>query len=144
MHQRNPLLPTASIESLLPAKEAVTLGHMVGSVEGQEWGTQQSQGGTAELRSAVRFPLQIPVTVFAGDETLEATTVDISANGVLFVTTTVLPLQMQVQFTLKMPAEAMGTTVDVIVHCGGRVVRCTSSGDLTRIAAMIDEYYFSQ
>lgn len=117
---------------------------MVGSAEGTVWGTQQSQSEAVELRSAVRFPLRIPVTVFADNRKLDATTVDISATGILFVTNESLPLQMQVQFSMKMPAKAMGTAVDVIVNCVGRVVRCTSSGECTRIAAVIDEYYFSQ
>ena len=117
---------------------------MVGSAEGSGYDLPQSKVGAAELRNAVRFPLQIPIRIFAGDLTLDATTVDISATGILFEAKQVLPLQMKVQFTMKMPAQAMGTTVDVIVNCSGRVVRCTSSGECTRIAAVIDEYYFSQ
>lgn len=117
---------------------------MVGSAEEAVYAAPDTQTGSVELRSSVRFPLQIPVTIFAGELMLEATTVDISATGLLFETNRVLPLQMQVQFTMKMPAKAMGTTVDVIVNCGGRVVRCTSSGECMRIAAVIDEYYFSQ
>ncbi len=102
------------------------------------------QAGGAELRNAVRFPLQIPVRIFAEGMELDAMTENISATGVLFVIDRPLPLQMQVRFTMKMPAEAMGTPVDVVVHCGGRVVRCTSSGACTQAAAVIDEYYFSQ
>ncbi len=107
-------------------------------------GPVDQKGEGAELRNAVRFPLRIPVTIFAEGVQLEAVTENISATGVLFVVDRPLPLQMQVRFTMKMPAEAMGTPVDVVVHCGGRVVRCTSSGVCTQAAAVIDEYYFSQ
>ncbi len=113
---------------------------------GSETGDQatDTQTGGAELRNAVRFPLHIPVRIFAEGMELDATTENISATGVLFIVDRPLPLQLQVRFTMKMPAEAMGTPVDVVVHCGGRVVRCTSSGGCTQAAAMIDEYYFSQ
>ncbi len=98
----------------------------------------------AELRSAVRFPLAIPVTIeFDGDQ-LEAMTENISATGVLFVVDRPLPLQKHVRFVMKMPKEAMGTPADVVVNCGGRVVRCTTSSGCTRVAAVIDEYYFTQ
>jgi hypothetical protein len=102
------------------------------------------QTGGSELRNAVRFPLVIPVKIDAGGEQIEATTENISATGVLFVVDRPLPLKMQVRFTMKMPGEAMGTPADVVVNCGGRVVRCTTSGGCTRAAAVIDEYYFSQ
>jgi hypothetical protein len=102
------------------------------------------QAGGSELRNAVRFPLVIPVTIDADGEEIEATTENISATGVLFVVDRPLPLKMRVRFTMKMPGQAMGTPVDVVVNCGGRVVRCTTSGGCTRAAAVIDEYYFSQ
>jgi len=102
------------------------------------------QTGPSELRNAVRFPLVIPVTIDADGQEIEAMTENISATGVLFVVNRPLPLQIPVRFTMKMPGEAMGTPVDVVVNCGGRVVRCTTSGGCTRAAAVIDEYYFSQ
>jgi hypothetical protein len=116
-----------------------------------EMGDQKTEGyssktpvGGAELRNAVRFPLHIPVKIYAGDMQLDAMTENISATGVLFLVDRSLPVNMEVRFSMKMPAEAMGTPVDVLVHCGGRVVRCTSSGGCTQVAAVIDEYYFSQ
>ncbi len=71
-------------------------------------------------------------------------TENISATGILFKLDQSLPLQLQLSFTMKMPADEMGTPVDVVVHCVGRVVRCTTSEQSTWAAAVIDEYYFSQ
>ncbi len=102
------------------------------------------QTGGAELRNAVRFPLVIPVMIEAEGRQIEGTTENISATGVLFVVDHPLPVETQLRFTMKMPGQAMGTPVDVVVNCGGRVVRCTTSGGCTRAAAVIDEYYFSQ
>jgi len=121
--------------------EAVTLGHIMIQ---QTPDTGATQAAGIELRSAVRFPLVMPVKIEADGQIIEAMTENISATGVLFVVDQPLALQKQVRFTLKMPGEAMGTPVDVVVNCSGRVVRCTTSGGCTRAAAVIDEYYFSQ
>lgn len=98
----------------------------------------------AELRNAVRFPLRIPLRLFTAQGEVAAETENISATGVAFTVDKPLALQTAVRFTMKMPAEAMGTPTDVVVHCAGRVVRCTPSAECTRAAAVIDEYYFSQ
>jgi hypothetical protein len=98
----------------------------------------------AELRNAVRFPLRIPLRVFTPWGELAAVTENISATGVAFLADTAIEVQTVVRFTLKMPAETMGTPQDVVVHCAGRVVRCTSGAECSRAAAVIDEYYFSQ
>ena len=116
---------------------------MQGNAEKGDQPVPDTKGGS-ELRNAVRFPLHIPVKIFADGMELEAMTVNISATGILFIVDRELPLQLQLRFTMKMPAEAMGTPVDVVVHCSGRVVRCTSSGESMQAAAMIDEYHFSQ
>jgi PilZ domain len=105
---------------------------------------QAKADAPVELRNAVRFPLQIPLRLFTADGELAATTENISATGVAFTLARPLEVQTQVRFTMKMPAEAMGTPTDVVVHCTGRVVRCNTSETCWRAAAVIDEYYFSQ
>jgi PilZ domain len=97
-----------------------------------------------ELRNAVRFPLRIPLRLFTATGEIAAVTENISATGVAFELARPLDVQTQVRFTMKMPAEAMGTPTDVVVHCTGRVVRCNTSETCWRAAAVIDEYYFSQ
>jgi hypothetical protein len=98
----------------------------------------------AELRNAVRFPLRIPLRVFTDRGEIAAVTENISATGIAFLADTTLEVQAAVRFSLKMPAETMGTPHDVVVHCAGRVVRCIAGAECSRAAAVIDEYYFSQ
>src|SRR6476660_5848538 len=105
---------------------------------------QAKADAPVELRNAVRFPLQIPLRLFTATGEIAAMTENISATGVAFTLPRPLEVQTQVRFTMKMPAEAMGTPTDVVVHCTGRVVRCNTSDTCWRAAAVIDEYYFSQ
>jgi hypothetical protein len=100
-----------------------------------------------ELRAAVRFPLVVPITITTEWGDLPAVTENISANGVLFEIATSLVVGSTVGFTIAMPAEAMGTPTDVVLHCTGRVVRCTPDVrpevKTTHVAAVIDKYHFS-
>jgi PilZ domain len=97
-----------------------------------------------ELRAAVRFPLCIPITITTEAGEVSATTVNISANGVLFEKMmSPLHLGSPVSFTIPMPAEAMGTPADVVVRCTGRIVRSVQGENGWQAAAVIDKYYFS-
>ena len=100
-----------------------------------------------ELRAAVRFPLCVPITVCTDLGEVPAVTENISANGVLFEIATALAVGSIVSFAIAMPAEAMGTPTDVVLHCTGRVVRCTPDVKpevkTTHVAAVIDKYHFS-
>jgi ABC-type transport system involved in cytochrome c biogenesis permease component len=96
-----------------------------------------------ELRAAVRFPLCVPITISTETGDLQAVTENISANGVLFQLATPLMVGTLVSFTIAMPAEAMGTPTDVVLHCAGRVVRCTPDVKMAHVAAVIDKYHFS-
>jgi hypothetical protein len=100
-----------------------------------------------ELRAAVRFPLRVPITINTDAGDLPAVTENISASGVLFELGSSLAIGTIVSFIIKMPAEAMGTPTDVVLHCTGRVVRCTpdskTDAQTTHVAAVIDKYHFS-
>src|SRR6202789_441572 len=89
-----------------------------------------------ELRATVRFPLCVPITICTESGDLPAVTENISANGVLFELSTSLVVGRIVSFTIAMPAEAMGTPTDVVLHCTGRVVRCTPDVKTTHVAAV--------
>lgn len=106
-------------------------------------GVTETIARPAELRAAVRFPLSIPITVLTELGKMEATTVNISANGILFELAKPLEVGSLVSFTIQMPAEAMGTPTDVVVNCSGRVVRCAQASEIWQTAALIDKYYFS-
>lgn len=96
-----------------------------------------------ELRAAVRFPLRIPIRVVTEQGGVDAMTVNISANGILFEMPNPLDTGCHVGFTIPMPAAAMGTPEDVVVRCEGRVVRACQTVKDWQVAACIDKYYFS-
>ncbi len=98
----------------------------------------------AEMRSAVRFPLHLPVAVTTESRPLPGQTRDISSGGVLFQVDAALPVGSPIQFSISIPAEVLGTGSLVQVKCAGRVVRCTSEGEHHAVAAVIDEYYFER
>ena len=93
------------------------------------------------VRTAVRFPLKLALHLKTEGGTVEATTKDISSNGLLFVTSHLPRIGSSIEFTMDMPAQVMGWASDVAIHCMGRVVRHQQSGDESMAAAVIDEYY---
>jgi hypothetical protein len=95
-----------------------------------------------EVRCAVRFPLALPVVVSAGKREYSAQTSNVSASGVLFEMNSPLRVGEGIDFSLRMPGSVLGTPNDVLVHCHGRVVRCSMSQSQSQVAATIDDYQF--
>src|SRR5690242_9993432 len=95
---------------------------------------------SAKLRSSVRFPLQLPVSIYSNESQDEGVTQDISSAGVLFHCGRDYAVGAHIRFCISMPAQALGSARDVHVECTGRVVRCTSLGDRNAVGAVIDEY----
>jgi len=101
--------------------------------------------GRQEVRCAVRFPLSLPVVVSTGESRdVAGLTRNISASGVLFVLDRDLPVGLDVHFSMRMPHAVLGVAQDVLVHCKGRVVRCSTSHNEHLAAATIDEYQFAE
>lgn len=100
-------------------------------------------GVRQEVRCAVRFPLSLPVIVETEGGGVSALTRNVSANGVLFELDRDLSVGLGIHFDLRMPRTVLGTPHDVLVHCTGRVVRCSISQDQHLAAATIDEYQFA-
>jgi hypothetical protein len=71
---------------------------------------------------------------------VEATTRDVSSNGLLFVAADLPKIGSSIEFTMDMPSEIMGSPTDVSVHCTGRVVRHQQSEHESMAAAVIDQY----
>lgn len=96
-----------------------------------------------EVRCAVRFPLSLPVEL-TEDKSHEAPAVtrNVSANGVLLELSGPIDVGQVLDFHLRMPGSVLGTPQDVLVHCRGRVVRCSLSQSHYQAAATIDEYHF--
>jgi len=103
----------------------------------------QSQG-RQEVRCAVRFPLALPVVLSTRHGDVAALSRNVSASGVLFELDEQLPTGLDIRFSLRMPGEVLGTLHDVLVHCLGRVVRCSLSQTQYLAAATIDEYQFAE
>ena len=97
-----------------------------------------------EVRCAVRFPLSLPAIVATKSGEYAALTKNVSANGVLFELDQDLAVGADIRFDLRMPGPVLGTPHDVLVHCTGRVVRCSLSQTLHLAAATIDEYQFAE
>jgi len=69
---------------------------------------------------------------------------NISASGVLFSLDKDLSVGLNVRFSMRMPRAVLGAPQDVLVHCKGRVVRCSTSHNEHLAAATIDEYRFAE
>lgn len=92
----------------------------------------------------MRFPLNLPVLLEAGGGEFPALTRNISASGVLFELERQLEKGAEIRYSLRMPGPVLGTTKDVLVHCTGRVVRCSLSQKQYLAAATIDDYHFAE
>jgi len=103
-----------------------------------EW---QRPVATDAVRTAVRFPLQLALHLKTEEGMVEATTRDISSNGLLFVTPHLPTVGSSIEFTMDMPSDAMGWDRDVSIHCQGRVVRHQRLGEESMAAVVIDEYF---
>lgn len=98
-----------------------------------------------DLRSAVRFPLRLPITIRTSDSREHfAETADISAGGVMFHMNSDLPVGTVIRFRIVLPAAVLGADTDVQVNCTGRVVRCLDEHGKRSVAAVIDEYNFER
>jgi hypothetical protein len=101
-------------------------------------------GSSQEVRCAVRFPLELPVMLEFGSNDVAAVSRNVSASGILFELDQQLPTGLGVRFSFRMPGEVLGGLNDVLVHCLGRVVRCSLSRNHYLAAATIDEYQFAE
>jgi hypothetical protein len=97
-----------------------------------------------EVRCAVRFPLSLPVVLSSGNGEFAALTRNVSASGVLFELDRTLQPGLEIHFSLRMPGAVLGTLRDILVHCRGRVVRCSMSQSQYLAAATIDDYQFGE
>ena len=97
-----------------------------------------------DLRNAVRFPLHLQVTLKTSADEHRVKTIDISAGGILFRTETEVEVGSDVEFTVAMPGDVLGSDQDVLVKCKGRVVRCSEESFGRSVAVVIDEYKFER
>ncbi len=96
-----------------------------------------------EVRCAVRFPLALPVVLNVGKTEFSAQTRNVSASGVLFAVDRELKVGSDIRFSMRMPGPVLGAAHDILVHCTGRVVRCSLSQHQYFAASTIDDYRFA-
>ncbi len=73
-----------------------------------------------------------------------AVTSNVSASGVVFELDSPVKSGLEIRFSMRMPAAILGTPHDVLVHCQGRVVRCSKNQSNYQAAATIDDYQFAE
>jgi len=98
----------------------------------------------AERREALRFELELPVEVKAGNGKvrLPAVTRDLSARGIYFFMDADVFFDREVEFTLTLTPEVTRTQC-IRVHCAGRVIRIDRQGsDRIGLAARIGKHEF--
>ncbi len=103
-----------------------------------------STGHESELRNSIRFPLHLQVTLKTPTAECHAKTIDISAGGILFHTESEIMVGSEVEFTIEMPGDVLGTDHSVTVKCQGRVVRFSEETSGRSVAVVIDEYHFER
>ena len=96
------------------------------------------------MQSAMRFPIQLPISVKSNAGESAAQTQNISANGVLFQVDSDMPVGSMVDFTISLPAEVVGAEANVQIDCRGRVVRNVEEDGRRGVGVVIDEYRFER
>ena len=98
----------------------------------------------AEMQSAPRFPLHLPVEMKSQSGPLSGETQNISANGVLFAMDRDVPVGSLVEFTILLPGDVVGSRSDVQIDCQGHVVRSFEDKGRRGVGVVIDEYHFER
>jgi PilZ domain len=98
----------------------------------------------AEVQSAARFPVKLPIHIKSQNGESETESDNISANGVLFHHDVDMPIGSTIDFTISLPAEVVGAEADVQVECRGRVVRSRAEDGRRGVGVVIDEYRFER
>ncbi|MGA7400751.1 MAG: PilZ domain-containing protein [Candidatus Sulfotelmatobacter sp.] len=98
----------------------------------------------AEMQSAPRFPLHLPVELKSQTGDCLVETQNISANGVLFAMDRDVPVGSMVDFTILLPGDVVGSRSDVQIDCHGRVVRSFEDNGRRGVGVVIDEYHFER
>jgi hypothetical protein len=98
----------------------------------------------AEMQSATRFPLHLPVEMRSPSGACSAETQNISANGALFAMDRDVPVGSIVDFTILLPGDVVGSKCAVQIDCHGRVVRSFEDKGRRGVGVVIDEYHFER
>jgi PilZ domain len=127
-----------------PAREEVSRDKVLDEVQTETGPEEKKTARYNDLQSATRFPLKLAVAVKSKSGETLAETQNISANGVLFQFDSDVPVGSMVDFTICLPAQVVGSELDVHVGCRGRVVRSIEEGGHRQVGVVIDEYKFER
>ena len=121
------------------------LGEATGEQKIAESPEQTAIKHYAEMQSAPRFPLHLPVELKSqSGGAYSAETQNISANGVLFAMDRDVPVGSLVDFTILLPGDVVGSRCDIQIDCHGRVVRSFEDKGRRGVGVVIDEYHFER
>jgi len=98
----------------------------------------------ADLQSAARFPVRLPISVKSNTGERLTESENISANCVLFQLDSEMPVGSAVDFTISLPADIVGASADVQLQCRGRVARSFAEGSRVGLGVVIEEYQFKR
>ena len=94
------------------------------------------------VRSAVRFPLHLPIRVIANGEEYSGESENFSSGGVLLRLDRMIDPGMMVEFLVEIPAGILGMQSTAAIHCSGRALRAFEKDGAAYCAVVIDEYRF--
>ena len=115
------------------------------SANAESAGPKAGRKSYPEVQSAKRFPIKLPISVKSKTGERHTETQNISANGVLFqMVDSEMPIGSMVDFTISLPADVVGSEVDVRLDCRGRVVRSFEDSGRRGVGVVIDEYRFDR
>lgn len=93
-------------------------------------------------RSAIRFPVHLPVQTLVGGQACTAETENFSSSGALFRTPAPLPTGSNIHFLIEIPADLIGGDVTAAIDGEGQVIRSYEENGQNYSAIVIHEYRF--
>ena len=92
-----------------------------------------------ERRRRKRIPFEAPASVTADQQSMSASTKDISERGLFIFVDGAFQTGCEIDVLLTVP-EGLGLDVSGVICCHGRVIRSDSVGGQHGIAVQIDRY----
>ena len=105
-------------------------------------GREMHQELASGCRSAVRFPVHLPVLLMAEGQQYKARTENFSSNGALFCMSEHLPAGSSIQFLVQIPADLTGADATAAILGEGQVIRSYQQNGQNYSAIVIHEYRF--
>lgn len=95
----------------------------------------------AERRAATRVNARLAMEITVGDDSARTESLNVSANGVYFASSTFIPLLTRLRITLELPNETGGKSR---VACDGVVVRTEPESERAGVAEYQVACYFTE